>query len=112
MRTESRSRSRFSISINYKLFDILCKYYDWFNCKIKITQNSQRCKHLTNWNSAIIIIDLTLNNIDSKFKWKLFDLKKSESLSLTVTLRFCCRANEQRSERFIQSFNNEFYKIK
>ena len=77
IRTKNWSRSRFSISINCKLFDILYKYYDWFNYRIKITQNSQRCEYLTNWNSAIIMIDLISNNIDSKFKWKLLDLKKS-----------------------------------
>ena len=77
MRTESRLRSKFSILTNCKSFDILCKHHNGFNYKMKITQNSQRCEHLTNWNSAVITIDLTSNNINSKFKWKLFDLKKS-----------------------------------
>ena len=77
MKTKSRSRSKFSLSTNCKSLNIFCKYHNWFNYKIKIIQNSQRCKHLMNWNSAIIMIDLISSNIDSKFKWKLFDLKKS-----------------------------------
>ena len=31
--------------------------------------------------------------------------------SLIVILRFCCRANEQRSKRFIQNFNHKLHKI-
>ena len=76
IKTKNRSRSKFSISINCKSFNILYKHHDWFNCKMKIMQNSQRCEHLTNWNNAIIIIDLISSNIDSKLKWKFFDLKK------------------------------------
>ena len=32
--------------------------------------------------------------------------------SLTVILRFYYRANKQRSEQFIQGFNNKLHKIK
>ena len=75
MRTKNWLKLKFSISTSCKSFDIFYKHHDWFNYRIKIMQNSQRCKHLTNWNIAIIMIDLISSNIDSKFKWKLFDFK-------------------------------------
>ena len=51
------------------------------------------------------------------FKQYWFEIRIKEfrfekiSFSLTVTLSFCCCMNEQRSERFIESFDNELYKI-
>ena len=100
MKTKSRSRSRFSISTNYKSFDIFCKYHDWFNYEIKIMQNSQRCIHLTNWNNAIIMIDLILNNIDSKFKWKFFDLKNSFFYSQRLCIFVVVRMNNDLNDLY------------